>query len=285
MPFAFSVSETKKIYFSQGNLQYKASTKTWRFAPKQWDYVGGYNYGNTEVSYGTIYENGEKSDNSHIGGSYSGWIDLFSWGTSGWNSGALAYLPYDYTHRKNSDYYPGGDYTNNLTGLYANADWGVYNAIYNGGNQAGMWRTLTRDEWTYLIKSRTNATSKKGVAIVNNVQGLVLLPDDWILPNDLTFTSSDIDSESKNIFSVEDWAKMEVNGAVFLPAAGDRLGKDALYGVGSGGFYWSSSNCNNCRNIDDAWCFSFTPYYYYGYFVMQNERVYGHSVRLVRDVE
>ena len=28
----FSVSSTKKVYFSQGNLQYQASTNTWRFA-------------------------------------------------------------------------------------------------------------------------------------------------------------------------------------------------------------------------------------------------------------
>ncbi|MBO4585019.1 MAG: hypothetical protein J5675_00245, partial [Bacteroidales bacterium] len=29
------------VYFSKGNLQYQASTKTWRFAENQWDYVGG----------------------------------------------------------------------------------------------------------------------------------------------------------------------------------------------------------------------------------------------------
>lgn len=31
----FSVSSTQKVYFSKGNLQYQASTKTWRFAENQ----------------------------------------------------------------------------------------------------------------------------------------------------------------------------------------------------------------------------------------------------------
>ena len=36
----FTVSEGgSAVYFSKGNLQYQASTKTWRFAENQWDYV------------------------------------------------------------------------------------------------------------------------------------------------------------------------------------------------------------------------------------------------------
>ena len=33
-------SNGDQVYFSQGNLQYQASTNTWRFATNQWDYVG-----------------------------------------------------------------------------------------------------------------------------------------------------------------------------------------------------------------------------------------------------
>ena len=47
----FSVSDSTKIYFSQGNLQYQASTNTWRFAEHQWDYVG-------DSIDGTVYEKG-----------------------------------------------------------------------------------------------------------------------------------------------------------------------------------------------------------------------------------
>ncbi len=57
----FSVSATQQVYFSQGNLQYQASTNTWRFAEHQWDYVG--------------------HDNENISTTYNGWIDLFGWGT------------------------------------------------------------------------------------------------------------------------------------------------------------------------------------------------------------
>ena len=60
---AFSVSANTQVYFSQGNLQYQASTDIWRFAEHQWDIVG--------------------SDNSNISASYSGWIDLLGWGTGG----------------------------------------------------------------------------------------------------------------------------------------------------------------------------------------------------------
>lgn len=34
---SFSVAQYKKVYFSHGNLQYQASTNTWRFAENQWD--------------------------------------------------------------------------------------------------------------------------------------------------------------------------------------------------------------------------------------------------------
>ena len=133
----FSVSADKQVYFSMGNLQYNAGTKTWRFAERQYDMIG--------------------TANSNVSSTYSGYIDLFGWGTSGWNSGAKANQPYsintDYT-----DYYVGSSYDNNLTGAYANADWGVYNAISNGGNAAGLWRTLTKDEWYYLINSRPEAS-------------------------------------------------------------------------------------------------------------------------------
>ena len=122
----FSVASGRTVHFSQGNLQYQASTGTWRFATNQWDVVGS-----QSAYYSDYYGNVTGSDNANISSSYSGWIDLFGWGTSGWNSGANCYQPWS-TSTDSSDYYPGGSYTNNLTGAYANADWGVYNAISNG---------------------------------------------------------------------------------------------------------------------------------------------------------
>lgn len=50
-----------QVVFSQGNLQYKASTDMWRFAKNQYDTIG--------------------SRNANISAVYAGWIDLFGWGT------------------------------------------------------------------------------------------------------------------------------------------------------------------------------------------------------------
>lgn len=248
----FSVSADKQVYFSQGNLQYQASTGTWRFAEHQYDMIG--------------------DDNANISSSYSGWIDLFGWGTSGWNSGANAYQPYS-TSDAWKDYFVGGDYTNNLTGSYANADWGVYNKISNGGNQAGLWRTLTYEEWMYVYSGRTDADALEGSATVDGVTGMILLPDNWTAPDGITFRSG-MNGYDANTYTTSEWSKMEANGAVFLPAAGVRHGTDVYY-VGSDGNYWSSSaysGSNACGLYFASSCVGWCS----------NDRDFGQSVRLVR---
>ena len=210
----FSVSNSQLVRFSQGNLQYQASTDTWRFAEHQYDYVGG--------------------DNCNISSTYSGWIDLFGWGTSGWN-----YQPWS-TSQNNSDYCPG-----DLTGTYAEADWAYHNAISNGGNAAHLWRTLTYAEWYYLFNTRANASSKYGVGNIDGVGGLIILPDSWTLPSGCSFLcglilASGNPDYTRNSYTLSQWAQMEAVGAVFLPAAGYRW---VRYGptVFGGGYYWSST--------------------------------------------
>ena len=255
---SYSVSPTRKVYFSQGNLQYRASTNTWKFADNQYDIIG--------------------DDNANISSSYSGWIDLFGWGTSGWNSGANAYQPYS-TSKEISDYYLGGSYPNNnltLTGSYANADWGVYNKISNGGNQAGQWRTLTEEEWDYVITGRANANRLIGQGSVNNVNGLILLPDGWETPSSVKFTY-DPGNYSTNVYSQDEWAVMESYGAVFLPAAGYRFGTN-VHSVGYSGEYWSSSVSNEYYGMNACYLGFFSEKVY-----TQEYRYYdGRSVRLVR---
>jgi len=259
----FSVSDDKQIYFSQGNLQYQASTGIWRFAEHQWDFVGTQTPDSEGYSGGTV--NG--SDNAYISENYEGWIDLFGWGTSGYNDK----FPY-MTSITLSDY---GDGLNDITGT--NYDWGVYNKISNGGNQAGLWRTLTKDEWVYLIATRIDAKNKKGSATINNVKGLVLLPDDWKLPSDVTFTSIGM-----NTYSAEEWSEMEANGAVFLPAAGNGFYNPdnnvcIIRKVLSTGFYWSSTP----KNSDFIYDFSL----YDSNTERADWRYLKFSVRLVQDVE
>ena len=236
----FSVSPTKKVHFSKGNLQFNAvlgnhqradgstAQGTWRFAEHQWDMIF--------------------DDNVNASSSYSGWIDLFGWGTSGWNSGAVAYMPYSKSATP-QDYYPGGNYTNNLTDEYAYADWGIYNPISNGGNVPGIWRTLTHDEWRYLFLSRENAASLYGQATVNGVHGLIILPDGWTPIVGLEFSPNYASiGWSANTFSESQWQQMGNAGAVFLPAGGDRIGSSLDFtNLGS---YWSSTK-DNSRDAKD----------------------------------
>ena len=254
----FSVSETQKVYFSQGNLQYQASTNTWKFAERQYDMIG--------------------SKNKNISSTYDGWIDLFGYGTSGWNSGAIAYQPYSANTRP-EDYF-----SKSLIGNYANADWGVYNEISNGGNQVNMWRTLTKDEWNYLIFERLNAENKYGVASVNGVNGLVLLPDNWTLPSNLIFNNGTAIIggagffKTVNDFSVSEWQMMESNGAVFLPITNWRQGLDC-WDRSTAGFYYSSSYNDNAKEIILLFFTSDEIKISYG------ELYLGRSVRLVQDVK
>ena len=247
IPSLFSISETQQVFFSQGNLQYQASTNTWRFAEHQWDYVGG----NQEVypsgEYGNVYENGIKCDNSLVSSSYSGWLDLFGWATSGWDNNNRYYHPWD-IESSNSTIdgygygYFDGEYANyDMTGNAANCDWGVYNAISNGGNEIGRWRTLSKDEWSYMLYSRPNAAYKKSIATVNSEKGWILLPDAWLQPEGIGFIGSASNYEM-NVYSQEEWTLMENAGAVFLPTAGCRYleGGQILYRYND--LYWSSTH-------------------------------------------
>ena len=254
----FSVSATSTVRFSKGNLQYNAAQDIWRFAAKQYQYIG--------------------NANANISSSYNGWIDMFAWGTSGWNSGATEYQPWS-TSETSSDYSPGGEYTNNLTGDYADADWGVHNRINNGGNKARQWRTLTKDEWEYLLGNNGNRSGKCGHATIKGTAksyvGIVLLPDDWTLPNGVTFTAGHDNEFNTNVYTIAQWQAMESAGAIFLPAAGGRYGTTVV-SVGTNGLYWSSTYYSEGY----AWNANFD-----GSGVSMNNyyRDYGQSVRLVKD--
>lgn len=237
------------MQFSKGNLQYQASTKTWRFAEHQWDMIG--------------------VANKNISSSYSGWIDLFGWGTSGYN-GKNPWM----TSTTSTDY---GNGERDIAGT--RYDWGVNNTISNGEGKS--WRTLTKDEWVYVFNTRSTSSGiRYAKATVNGVNGVILLPDNWISSNySLSNTNKYDVGFSSNRISQSDWQnKFEANGAVFLPAAGWRSGANVYY-VGSWGLYWSASynNSNGARIVwfgddglnPDDW----------------NYRYYGQSVRLVCSAE
>ena len=226
-----------QVYFSQGNMQYQASTQIWRFSEHQYDIIG--------------------YDNENISDTYSGWIDLFGWGT-GNNPTLLS--------TNNSDY-------NTFI------DWGV-NAISNGGNQTDAWHTLSSSEWEYLFFNRPNANVLNGPGKILNahntigaIYGAILLPDNWTTPTDLTFSYSE-----QNVYTIDQWENMESAGAVFLPSAGSRYGS-WVEACNTYGDYWSST-----PGSDDSYYVYHNQGYnvsiYYGY-----GRYGGRAVRLVRNAE
>ena len=246
----FTVGQGRRVVFSQGNLQYQASTKSWRFAAQQYSVIG--------------------QDNRNISSTNSGWIDLFGWATSGYNNSN------PYQTSINYSIYGQPISGLSLVGAYANYDWGVYNAIENGGITSGLWRTLTQEEWNYLFHTRSMADQKYGRANVSQIPGMVLLPDAWVLPAGCSFSPM-ASNFSANSYSQAQWKAMEANGAVFLPAAGFRL-ISSPRDINVSGNYWSVSSVDK---------FSATSLYFANDTLNamreDNNRYNGYSVRVVKN--
>ena len=237
----FSVSESKQVCFSKGNLQYHPANDEWRFAESQLDYIG--------------------DANSNCSSTYNGWLDLFGWSTSSTNFGVSTSIDYN-------------DYSGSFV------DWGT-NLI--GADAPNTWRTLTYYEWSYLRYDRTNANDLVGVAQVNGVNGLILLPDNWTCPAGVTFKLG-FHSEwgvdyyaAYQTFTAEQWSKLEAAGAVFLPAEGYRDGS-FVYNVQNGGHYWSATGYDGDRAY-------YLDFYSDAAYMNDNYRDYGLSVRLVKDLQ
>lgn len=259
---AFSVSSTQKVYFSKGNLYaYKGSSDwKWYFQPHQWMYVGD-DAGNKLIT-------GPKT----ISQNYKN-VDLF-----GWNGASSANDCYGInSSTDNADY-------GNVSGEALMHDWG-HNVI--GTYAADTWRTLTTDEWDYLLKDRTVTNSLRAgarytMAVINSTyRGMILFPDTYVHPSGTSFVGGNYDGSSGDVSTVshEGWALMEKAGCVFLPAAYERngttIGTATVYGS-----YWvnSSAATTTARKLC-IYSYSNAAGVYSG------NRYIGCSVRLVRDVE
>jgi len=257
LPGEFSVSPSKKVCFSKGNLQFNAVKNQWRFADKQYIYMD--------------------YSNRWIDEYYDGWIDLFGWGTSGWKNGGEYYHPWDHTNDNTFAklFGPYGEY--NLTGDYAYCDWGLYNCVTNGAVMTDRWRTLLNEEWVYIFEGRANAYNLRGNANVCGSNGFILLPDNWSAPSGINFTPN-ASNYTTNVYNENQWDTMEAAGAVFLPAGGARSDVE-MVDLGEIGFYWSTSY----YNINMAYSFYFdssmaNPSYFYSF------RHFGFAVRPVIDL-
>ena len=231
----FSVSETKKVYFSMGNLQYSyegthkcadgtTQPGTWRFAEKQWEegtmlYWGNSGYNDT-VKY--VYTN--------------------DWHTE--QSRALTYFQ-SYESVAKSD----------ISNTYN--DWGVYNAIENGGNVPNKYRTLTRDEWIYLWDQRPNAENLKGTTKVDGIECTYILPDSW--KNFEANIPSELYS-GEQIFETFPSVDILLNkGVVFFRKNARKVSLSDNSGEG----YWSSTYTHKAKDL-----YSTEICFYYAYAIL-----------------
>ncbi len=188
------------------------------------------------------------STNNNIAPNYEGWVDLFGWSTSSTNFGVSTSTG-----------------VNDYSGSFI--DWGM-NQI--GEDTANTWRTLSKEEWEYLLNNRPHARSFKGAAQVNGVNGLIILPDDWKNPEGIKFKSrfhykkSDDAYSNHQMLTAEQWSIYEQAGAIFLPAN--------IYG-----HYWTSTA------VDE---YSSNHFYLFPNKVGVSycSRNVGMSVRLVKDL-
>lgn len=238
----YSVSPTLQVLFSVGNLQWIDTGShevaggatvdgTFRFAEHQYDAIMWQdgNLDNSGLQPSTTY---------HVSGE---WIDLFSFGTSGYDAN---WPPYYWA---GTSALPGDAASRSTRGTML--DWGEYNAISNGGNLPGQWRTLTGSEWDYMANTRANYVNLKIThCAVGEVIGTMYFPDLWDWNNPLIKSFyNHVTGDDYKFFTLDQWAIFERLGATFVPAydcyklSTDRQGNHT-WTVTSGSTYASFSS-------------------------------------------
>ena len=263
LPGVFSVSDTKKVRFSRGNLQatYHEDSRSysWAIADYQYDIVWGGQGRLADIVTG----------NNTIGSQTDGArVDLFGWTKDGlYDDGARRYGIND--SKDNSDYATSSDDDC--------CDWGKT----IDGNE--NWRLLTSDEWKYLLETRSTSfgPDKRYTYVylaTRGVYGLMIFPDHYIWPSDIG-TQTFIFNRASSEAHVDDrtfYALLDA-GAVFLPAAGIRGGSVVLNNYM--GAYWSTTPADS----EKAHYMCFSPEYVLPQDI--SSRSQGCSVRLVKECE
>ena len=151
-----------------------------------------------------------------------------AWDHFGWSTSAPTYGMNTSTSS--------GDYSGDFV------DWGA--------TMGTGWFTLSKDEWTYLLNTRSASTvgdtenGRYAKAKVNDVGGIILFPDTYTHPGGVTaptgVNATGDTGWNGNSYTVAEWTKMETAGCVFLPAAGSRAGSE-MNSTGTYGRYWSAT--------------------------------------------
>ncbi len=192
LPGRFQVNAAGDVVlFAQGNLVYNSTSDEWSFASHQFDVIGEANLvsGSTELA---------------------NRIDLFGWS----GDGNMA-SNFGVTNTASTSAYA-GEFVN----------WGD-NPITTDGNKAYAWRTLSSDEWTYILTNH-----EQYATTINGVKGIALIPKQTTLTKE----------EKKDTYTASEWQPIEAKGVVFLPLTGFRAANStSVSQVNDVAYYWTST--------------------------------------------
>lgn len=185
----FSVSSSKKVYFSRGNLFYD-DTKTFDPGDESLDGdVNSYSFEPYQFNTPGTWRR------EHVG--------VFYWSHYRPYARAQEYDDPEAKHQiqfftNQSKFIPDGWYYTDY--IYPNSSFTV-------AGVKGVYRVLMKAEWDYLYSGRANAAAlRKDNVTVNGVKGLVLAPDNYT-------------GTIKSSYTVDQWSYEELDGLVFLPEA------------------------------------------------------------------
>ena len=211
----FSVSPTQKVYFSRANLKCNVSNPNqlvWGFHEHQYDECFGVK---TYTSSGSPADQTGSSSSGVQYGSYEE-MDRFSWG-------------FQYPTVTGEDDWVNG--TRNLS-WYDGTDWGC--ALTGEGND--HWRTLTYEEWDYLLNNASRgknrflkgrfevSITRDGVTYNTYMSGMFIAPDNY---NSKIGPWNNTSIYGHTAMTAARINKLFNDGCVFLPAVGYR--NDSYY--------------------------------------------------------
>ena len=276
---------------------------------------------------------GVPCNNLLVSKSYDGWIDLFPWATSGHgrkvkDSLAMFFQPYDlnrtdlgntyntygYGPSFNAGHGPGAlsNHIDTASGTNRFFDWGYLNVIRQFNNcthgengavhakdstmyRPGVWRTLTSEEWKYLLTTRTVGGNDSAFTYVrlqytdneaDTVSGVLIYPDDFsfseasvpIMPFGAKYGVTKID--------IATFAALQEVGVAFLPGSRRiEISEANVLSIEEGNYgnkfaYWSST----AIAAKTAYNVNFSPMDGTITPLFNNFRFFPMAVRLVQDL-
>lgn len=277
LPGEFSVSATEKVAFSRGNLTYSGLwnsdyNRLWYFHSLQQRRVFDFNQENLVLNKSTS-------------------MDCFGWATAGVpNPGGDYGSDEGHTEYRvwssSEDPHAYGPSTTTLPGnttwrgdaCEPYCEWGRNHNLETWLGQG--WRTLSREEWDYLINGRA-ITNRFIKGKVGDIPGMFIFADEYT--GDMSkFPAAGINDGTASFDGCEisyyDLANYQQYGLLFLPANGVRKGND-LDAVDATGAYWSSTPA---EDSEDAYALVFEDS---EVVVERFWRPCGLSVRLIKDIE